>query len=437
MPRAEWTAAQRHGALLLVCFVGIFNLMDRQVMTILLEPIKLEFKATDTEMGLLTGGIFAFFYAGASIPLARLADRFPRKMVIGGSLAAWSVLTSLGGLASSFTQLASTRLGVAIGEAGSGAPTYSILADLYELKHRAKAYSCYSAATSIGIGGAVIIGGWLVDAIGWRLTLVAVGAPGVILSLIVFTMLREPVRGMADNLAETEADRHYGFWETLRHLFTIRTFPFLILICGLGGTGGYGLLTWGPSFLIRAHGMSPADVGIYFGSMSIVALVLGQLITGVVLDIAARHDLRAYMWFAGGGLLLCIPFGLRFTLANSWWLSIIGFGLLSFLISPHNMCGTVIAQTLAPPRMRATASMIIGLGTALFGTGFGPMFIGMLNDLLIPRYGPLAIRYSISAALIFFGLSATAALIAARFVRADHARLHAYARDGMADQAIT
>ena len=83
MPRAEWTAAQRHGALLLVCLVAIFNLMDRQIMTILLEPIKLEFGATDTEMGLLTGGIFAFFYAAASIPLARLADRYPRKLVIG------------------------------------------------------------------------------------------------------------------------------------------------------------------------------------------------------------------------------------------------------------------------------------------------------------------------------------------------------------------
>lgn len=427
MPRAEWTAAQRHGALLLVCLVGIFNLMDRQVMTILLEPIKLEFDASDTEMGLLTGGIFAVFYCAASIPLARMADRYQRKMVIGGSLAAWSVLTSLGGLASNFTQLAITRLGVAIGESGSGTPTYSILADLYELKHRAKAYSCYSAATSIGIGGAVVIGGWLVDAIGWRWTLVAVGAPGVILSLIVFAVLREPVRGMADNLVETEADRLYGFWETIRHLFTIRTFPFLILICGLGGTGGYGVLTWGPSFLIRAHGMSPADVGLYFGTMSIAALVLGQLITGVILDLAARRDLRAYMWFAAGGLLLGIPFGLIFTLAEEWWLSIVGFGALSFLISWHNMCGTVIAQTLAPPRMRATAAMVLGLGTALLGTGFGPMFIGALNDVLEPRFGPLAIRYSISAALIFFALSAASALIAARFIRADHARLHARA----------
>ena len=425
MPRAEWTAAQRHGALLLVCLVAIFNLIDRQIMTILLEPIKLEFDASDTEMGLLTGGIFAIFYAVASVPLARFADRYPRKLVIGWSLGVWSVLTAFGGLAGSFSQLAATRLGVAVGEAGSGAPTYSILADLYELKHRAKAYSCYSAATSIGIGGAVVIGGWLVDEIGWRWTLVAVGAPGVLLSLIVFLFLREPGRGMSDNLAEADADRLYSLWETLRHLFTIRTFPCLILICGLGGTGGYGLLTWGPSFLIRTHHMSAADIGLYFGTMSIVALVLGQLITGVVLDLAARRDLRSYMWFAAGGLLLAIPFGLVFTLAESSWLSIAGFGALSFLISPHNMCGTVIAQTLAPPRMRATAAMILGLGTALLGTGFGPLFVGVVNDLIEPRFGPLAIRYSLSAALIFFALSAIAALVATRFIREDHAQLHA------------
>ena len=423
MRHTEWTAAQRHGAMLLVCFVGIFNLVDRQIMTILLEPIKREFGASDTGMGLLTGSIFAGFYALASIPLARLADRFPRKLVIGGALAAWSVLTSLGGLSTSFAQLAMTRLGVAIGEAGSGAPTYSILADLYPLRHRAKAYSCYSAATSIGIGGAVIVGGRLVDLIGWRMTLVAVGAPGLLLSLIVFLLLREPVRGMADNLSEAQAEHLYGFGETLRHLFTIRAFPFIIFLCGLGGTAGYGLLAWGPSFLIRAHGMSASEIGLYFGGTSIFALVLGQLTTGVVLDIAARHDLRAYMWFAAGGCLLAVPFGLVFTLAADWLWSIAGFGMASFLISPHNMCGTVIAQTLAPPRMRATAAMILGLGTALLGTGFGPLFVGAMNDLLIPYAGPLAIRYSLSAALVFLALSASCALLAARFVRADHARL--------------
>ena len=131
------------------------------------------------------------------------------------------------------------------------------------------------------------------------------------------------------------------------------------------------------------------------------------------------------MWFAAGGLLLAIPFGLVFTLAESSWLSIAGFGALSFLISPHNMCGTVIAQTLAPPRMRATAAMILGLGTALLGTGFGPLFVGVVNDLIEPRFGPLAIRYSLSAALIFFALSAIAALVATRFIREDHAQLHA------------
>ncbi len=429
MRSAKWTAAQRHGAMLLVCLVAVFNLVDRQIMTILLEPIKIEFGASDTSMGMLTGGIFAFFYAVASIPLARLADRFPRKAVIGGSLAVWSVLTSLGGLSTSFAQLALTRLGVAVGEAGSASPTYSILADLYELKHRAKAFSCYSAATSIGIGGAVVVGGWLVDEIGWRMTLVAVGAPGVLLSVIILLVLREPTRGMADNLAEAEADHLYGFGETIRHLFTIRTFPYIMAICGLGGTAGYGLLMWGPTFLIRTHGMSPGDVGTYFGTVSILALVLGQLTTGVVLDIAARRDLRAYMWFAATGLLLAIPFGLIFTLAESWWVSIIGYGILSFLISPHNMCGTVIAQTLAPPRMRATAAMILGLGTALLGTGFGPLFVGVVNDLLIPRFGPLAIRYSLSIVLLFFSLSAVSALIAARFVRTDHARLMALASE--------
>ncbi len=414
-----WSPLRRHLTMALLCLVGTFNLIDRQVITILLEPIRREFGASDTVMGLMTGSAFALLYGLASIPLARMADRYPRRLVIAACLGLWSLLTMAGGLAGSILILAATRLGVAIGESGSGPATYSVMADLYGRHSRAKAFAAYAGSTSIGIGMAVIVGGWLNDAIGWRLTLVAVGAPGLVLALLVLFAFKEPARGMGDDNASAGADQSYSFGETLRYLWYLRPFRYGVLVAGFGGATGYGMLFWGPTFLIRVHGLAPAQAGLYFGATSIAALVIGQIVSGILMDIAARKDLRAYMWFAAGGCLLAVPFGLLFTFASDWRIAIMGFGLLSFFISSHNMGSVVIAQTMTPPRMRATATMIVSLATLLFGSGIAPVVIGAVSDLLKGTEGDLAIRYSVSSALGFLLFASLSAVIAARWLRAD------------------
>ncbi len=403
----------------LLCSVGAFNLIDRQVITILLEPIRREFGASDTVMGLMTGSAFALLYGLASIPLARMADRYPRRLVIAACLGLWSLLTMAGGLAGSILILAATRLGVAIGESGSGPATYSVMADLYGRHSRAKAFAAYAGSTSIGIGMAVIVGGLLNDTIGWRLTLVAVGAPGLLLALLVLFVFKEPARGMGDDNASAGADQSYSFGETLRYLWDLRPFRYGVLVAGFGGATGYGMLFWGPTFLIRVHGLAPAQAGLYFGATSIAALVIGQIVSGILMDIAARKDQRAYMWFAAGGCLLAVPFGLLFTFASDWRIAIMGFGLLSFFISSHNMGSVVIAQTMTPPRMRATATMIVSLATLLFGSGIAPVVIGAVSDLLKGTEGDLAIRYSVSSALGFLLFASVSAMIAARWLRVD------------------
>ena len=419
----QWTTGRRSVAMALLCAVGLFNLVDRQVMTILLEPIKKEFGASDTEMGLLTGSVFALCYGFASVPLARLADKYPRSLVICFSLGAWSLLTACGGLAGSFLQLAGTRMGVAIGEAGSGPATYSIMADLFSLRNRAKAFAAYAVATSIGIGAAVMVGGWLVGAVGWRMTLFAMGLPGLILSLLIFFLLRDPVRGMADPHPAPEEDQSYQFVEVLGYLWRVPSYRYAVLVAGFAGCTGYGLLFWGPTFMMRTHGLSSTQAGVYFGSVSIFALVLGQIVTSTLLDIAARHDMRAYMWFAAAGCATAIPFGLVFTLSADWRIALAGFGLLSFCISTNNLGAVIIGQTLVPPRMRATSSMILSLATLIFGSGVAPLLIGGTNDILRPYWGDLAIRYSLSLALVFLALATVAALAAARTIRADYAQL--------------
>jgi MFS family permease len=422
--RLIWTGPQRHYALALLCLVAIFNLMDRQIMAILLEPIRKEFGASDTQMGLLTGTVFAAFYALASIPLARAADRYPRGMVIGAVLGFWSVMTMLGGLAASFTMLVLTRIGVALGEAGSSPASYAMVADLYPLRNRAKALSFYVGASSVGMGSAVLLGGWLAENFGWRTALVAVGLPGILLALVVWFTLYEPRRGMSDPLPADLADTHYSFGEALKVLWASRTYRCCVLIMGFGGAAGFGVLTWGPTFLMRVHGLSATQTGAVFGAVSIGSLVLGQLATGVIADWAGRRDLRAYMWCAAAGSALAIPCGLLFVAAGDWRLAMIGFGLQAFFQGSHSMCAFAIGQSVVPPRTRGTASMIATLASTLFGMGLAPLFIGVSNDLLAPIYGLTSIRYSLGAMLIFPGLLAVVALLAAIWVRDDYARLN-------------
>lgn len=422
--RLIWTGPQRHFALSLLCLVAIFNLMDRQIMAILLEPIRKEFGASDTQMGLLTGTVFASFYLIASIPLARAADRFPRGMVIGAVLGFWSVMTMLGGLAASFTMLVLTRIGVALGEAGSSPASYAMVADLYPLKNRGKALSLYVGASSVGMGGAVILGGWLAQNFGWRTALIAVGLPGILLALVVWFFLYEPRRGMSDPLPADLADTHYSFGEALKALWASRTYRCCVLIMGFGGAAGFGVLTWGPTFLIRVHGLSTAETGAIFGIVSIVSLVAGQLATGLIADWAGGRDIRAYMWCAAAGSALAVPFGLLFVVAGDWRFAMVGFALQSFCQGSHSLCAFAIGQSVVPPRTRGTASMIATLASTLFGMGLAPLIVGISNDALAPTFGDHAIRYSLAVMLIFPALLAVTAMLATIWLRGDYAALN-------------
>ncbi len=429
-PRVIWSASQRHGALALLCLVGIFNMMDRQIMAILLEPIRKEFGASDTQMGLLTGTTFALFYVAASFPLARAADRYRRGRLLGVVLGFWSLMTLLGGLATSFTTLLLTRIGVAVGEAGSSPASFAMIPDLYPLRNRAKAMSLYMASLSVGTGVAVMVGGWLAENFGWRMALIAAGAPGMLLAVLIWFALAEPPRGMSDPLPAERADTRYGFVDTLRVLWASPTFVCCLLLVSFGALTGYGVMTWGATFLMRVHGLSPAETGLIFGSVSMLALVAGQIFTGVVADWAGRRDIRAYLWCAAAVCALALPFGLLFVLAGQWWLAMVGFALHAFFLGSHSMCAYTISQSVLPPRTRGTASMIISLGATIFGFGFAPLIVGVSNDLLEPIHGVFAIRYSIVIILAFLLVCVISALAGTIWVRREYATLNQLNQQG-------
>jgi predicted MFS family arabinose efflux permease len=198
-PRSEAPDFEVEGrayyVLFLLVLVGACNLVDRQILTILLQPIKQELGASDTAMGFLTGFGFAAFFVVAGFPLARWADRGSRRSIIALCVRFWSLMTMASGFATSFLQLALARVGTAVGEAGSAPAIASLVADHFPRQGRGRAMAVVFIGPAIGVFVGLMLGGWINQAFGWRVAFVAVGAPGLLLALVMRFSIAEPGRG--------------------------------------------------------------------------------------------------------------------------------------------------------------------------------------------------------------------------------------------------
>ena len=235
--------------------VYIFNFIDRQILAILLQPIKDDLKISDTALGFLTGFAFALFYTFAGLPLARVADRWVRRSLIGISLATWSIMTAVSGLARGFIDLALARIGVGIGEAGATPPAHSLIADYFPPAKRATAFAVYASGIYVGVGIGFFVGGWVNDNYGWRTAFYVVGLPGILMALLVRLTVREPPRGMSE--ARVSAERQYTIGEVWRFFAAVPAGRNISLAGAFHAFVGYGLGAWIPAFFVRLHGMTP------------------------------------------------------------------------------------------------------------------------------------------------------------------------------------
>ncbi len=375
--------------------VYTFNFIDRQILSILIEPIKADLNVTDFGMGLLSGTAFAIFYATLGMPLALIADRWNRRNLIGLSLAIWSGMTALSGLAQNFWHLAAARIGVGIGEAGCSPAAHSMLADLYPAKERATALGIYSLGIPIGIMFGLFAGGAIADAYGWRLAFFIVGIPGLLLSFLVFATVKEPQRGLADGHVAAAGEDHPSILEVFRYLATRRSFIHLAVGGGLTAFVGYGLITWAPTFFVRTHEMSLTEAGFWLGLVLGVPGGLGIVAGGWISDRYGAKDTRWYLWVVAVALAVVVPVGAAAFLVDAWWLSLI---LLCVPVMLGNFYqGTTFAQTqgLAPVRMRAVAAAILLFILNFIGFVFGPPAVGILSDVLAGTFGNDALRYSL------------------------------------------
>jgi MFS family permease len=374
-----------------------FNYLDRYVLSMLIEPIKRELALSDSALGFLSGPAFAVIYASLGIPIARLADRGSRRLILALSFAAWSAFTVLSGWARSGLELTAARIGVGIGEAGGTAPAHSLLSDYFPASVRARALAIFQTGVYLGQFMGIYAGGILAVEIGWRMTFVAAGAPGLLLALLLFASVREPARERLDAARDSGPER--GLREGLRALWRLGSFRWLMLGGGIASFAGTGFGTWIPTLFVRVHDMTLAEVGRTYAWYNVPATLVGTLGAGWLADRLAQRDPRWLLRVPVISLVLSLPFLLGVALLRDAQLALlcaIPSGLLGAGWAPP-VYGA--AQNLVPPQMRAFAASLLVLSLTLLGQGAGPQIVGLLNDGLAARFGEDAIRWSLAIVL--------------------------------------
>lgn len=408
----------------------VFNFIDRQIISILLEPIKEDLQVSDTAMGFLTGTAFALFYATLGIPIARWADSWVRRTIIAMGTALWSAMTAASGLAQSFFQMSLARIGVGVGEAALSPPAHSLLADYFPVERRATALGIYSMGIHIGILFGVVAGGWLDEFWGWRMAFMVVGLPGLLIAALVRWTVREPRRGAQEGPTHGGGeDAMPAVGEVVGFLWSRRSFRHLSFATSLCAFAGYSFANWAPTFLRRVHEMSSGELGTKYGIVLGVGGAIGSVLAGLIADRLGRRDLRWWLWvpaFAGFGP---IPFVMAFFILPDPDLALtcIFPGLIIAAMYQGPVFSTV--QTLVHVRMRAVASGVLLFIINIIGLGLGPQTVGLLNDYVFFEHGDEAIRYSLPLVFIVTGVwAALHFLLGARALRQDLSARSAAAR---------
>ena len=257
----DYSPAYKRFVLVMLTMVYAFNFIDRQILVILQEPIKADMGLSDTQLGLLSGFSFALIYVTAGIPIAYWADRGNRRNIVSLSLAVWSGMTALSGFVQNYAQLLAARIGVGLGEAGGSPPSHSMISDYFPPQQRGRALSFYSMGIYVGILLGFMFGGMIAEAFGWRAAFLIVGIPGVLFAIVLRLTVQEPLRGRWETAADNAAARP-SLQDTLTLLRQLPSFWLIAVGCALTAFVSYGVGNFFPSFLIRSHGLSVAQVGV-------------------------------------------------------------------------------------------------------------------------------------------------------------------------------
>ena len=413
-------AADARRTLWLLTLLSALAFMDRQILAVLTEPVKAEFALSDLHVGLVTGLGFSVCFGILALPLGRYADRHERRGLVAWCRGIGGALAALGALAPGAGWLMATRAGAAVSDAGGGPASMSMIADLYPPERRSGAMSVFTMGASAGSLMALVGGAWLMQHFGWRATLLAVGLPALLLSLLLRWVVKEPVRAAqsaaAANAAGPLAASAAPPLGAVAEVWSLPVARRLLLAGSFALIAGYSFGAWNFAYLMRLHGLSPMAAGWVSGAAALGSVV-GGLVAGRLTDHLVRRSRRWQMGVPLLGLCLALPLGwlyLALPPGHPAWVAalVAGFAfLISFWVAPTYAALSMVV----PPHRRATASALMMLAGALLGGGLGPVLTGGLSDLITPWALGDALRWALAAVI---GLLAGAMWFMARAMRA-------------------
>ena len=380
----------------LLTLMSALAFMDRQILSVLIQPVKLEFGLSDLQIGLVTGLGFAFTFSLLGVPLGRLADRRERRSLIAWCRGIGGLLGALGGASMGFWTLMLSRAGGALSDAGGTPASMSMLADLYPPAQRSRAMSVISTGGSLGALMALVLGSWLAAHYGWRITVVVAGSGSLLLALLLHWSVREPLRVITAHAAHT-AQAANGARQSgaVAAIWSQPITRWLIVGAAFTLLAAYSFGTWNIALMVRHHGMSLQQAGWISGAAALTSII-GGLTSGVLTDRLARRDLRWQLGVPMLGVGLSLVCGMAYLLLPAGALTAATALMVAFaFFLPWWVAPTYAAISLVvPSQRRATANAMVLLAGAIVGNGLGPILTGWLSDLLNASLGGDGLRYS-------------------------------------------
>jgi len=407
----------RRYVLVVLTLVYTLNLLDRGLMALLLQPIKEDLHLNDTQLGLLTGIAFGIFYATLGLPIARWADRGNRVSIASVAIGLWGLTVMACLWVSNFAQMMLARVAAAVGESGCQPPTYSLVGDYFPgAAERSRAMAIYWVATPLAALISFIVGGWVNEQYGWRLTFFLMGIPALLVAVLVKLTITEP---RTQRSSSVTGGPRPNIAAILKVLWSQRAARHLIVAIVLLWMSWIGLGSWEAAFMMRSHGMNTAEAGLGFGLIYGIGGGVGILLGGYVSARWYGQDESQQLRLSATLIAVQVPCYALFLLLAPKWLAL--SALAPVVVMGNFFFGPTFAllQRLVADDMRATTLAVVMLFANLIGMGAGPQLVGILSDVLSPRLGSDSLRYAMLITSLVALWAAGHFGLAARTVKAD------------------
>ena len=364
-----------------------FNFIDRQILSILAEQIKVEFSLSDTQLGLLMGLAFALFYTFIGLGIARIADRANRVNLISIIIVIWSVMTALCGMAANYAQLFGLRMMVGVGEAGLSPSSHSIISDYFDEKERVRPISIYSLGTTLGHIIALLLGGYIAHKYGWRMAFIVVGLPGVLVAVLVKLTVREPKRGAMD-ITPTATTPKPPLLGEIKSILAAPLYRYAAAGHVFTVMFGFTLAAWIAAHYMRSFGLEEHKAAPVVAFILVIGGVPGMIFGGFVAAHLSKRDMKWLARLPAIFALLSFPFYIYALLSHDLVIATAAFTLGTFALQCSFAPPLAIIQHAVPAQSRALAAALAFFFSNLIGLGMGPVIVGMVSDMNILDIGP-------------------------------------------------